>query len=402
MILISKIIANFVRAVLALLGVADEYIETSEVVVASIGSLNQYDKMIRPMPITNTYMIPQGIFFPVGNKFAIADVWNADTRKIAIQTTDDFNTWNKVSIPLYGALPRIIPRLLPAGAQPPFGYAQIQPIIDNGIIQGTPANSLLSANGIVGTVNDIQASYFTRYQNKATFLFRGRRIFLGKQYAYVANRWNSVDDLVSPGFFVVNNTAYQAYSAVEREIWLRRIAAPHPFAGLTVLNRVFPSTLTMNFFQNARTLAMTEDASGNIYSLHNIVFETSEYEPRVESTNYIYLCKNYVPVACKAVNMLDGGYSLSTRTYIHPTDYNGHWYKTYQNAMVGENGESSPQLAFKDYLYLSQYNKIYQIDSSTLETENIYEVPFCITQLSADANYLYAVHQGGVTVCNPQ
>jgi hypothetical protein len=382
MILISKIIATFIKAIKALLNVSDEYLEDSQTIVNSIGSFTSSDKMIRPMPFVAHYMIPSGNFFAIGNKFCVADFWKSNVLNSKLYTSSNLNTWSNVAIENIG----LSSRVLPVGSNPHFGYNQIPPVTQGGIIQGVTANSLAISSAVGATINTQKASYTYHSGSLASFLYNERRIILANQFSCVLNQLNDANSLLSPGWFIIPGMqyAYQGYSPIERELIHRRIELPHPLKGLTVLNKTYPDNITMPFVTTS--IAMTEDSEGNIYSLHSINFVTSEFEPKVTSNNMLILCKNFIPVNCSLVNSLDGRTARETTT----------------NLMVGENGDASARMAFKDNLFISQYNKIYEINKTNFVLENIYETPFCISQLSANANYLYAVHQGGVSVCNPQ
>lgn len=377
MIFISKLIAKFIKAVLSLLSSSEEHVETSEVIVASVGSFTSSDKIIQPLPIVNTYLLPdRGVFFPVANGFVLSGT--------NYLYTENFSTWT--SIPNNGITAG---RVLPVGSTAPFGYNQIPLSQDAfGMIEGVPSNSLLLSS-LVGFNVDNKICYFTNKTGITSFLYRGRRIYIGKQWAWVSNKLNTGDELISTGWFPYNNFSYQSYSPLEREVMYRRIQVPHPSAGLTISNVTQPENQVISFLENASTLSVAENPNGDIYGLHR-------------DSVRVFLTKNFAYTSCWLANSLDNGYSLNTTNFTFPTSIFGHYYReSVADLLVGENGEASPQVACIDTnVFISQYNKIFKLNNN-LELQNIYEVPFCVQQMTADIDHLYLVHKGGITKCLP-
>jgi hypothetical protein len=377
MIFISKLIAKFIKAVLSLLSSSEEHVETSEVIVASVGSFTSSDKIIQPLPIVNTYLLPdRGVFFPVANGFVLSGT--------NYLYTENFSTWTSISN--NGITTG---RVLPAGSTAPFGYNQIPLSQDAfGMIEGVPSNSLLLSS-LVGFNVDNRICYFTNKTGITSFLYRGRRIYIGKQWAWVSNKLNTGDELISTGWFPYNNFSYQSYSPLEREVMYRRIQVPHPYAGLTISNVTQPENQVISFLENASTLSVAENPNGDIYGLHR-------------DNIRVFLTKNFAYTSCWLANSLDNGYSLNTTNFTFPTSIFGHYYReSVADLLVGENGEASPQVACIDTdVFISQYNKIFKLNNN-LELQNIYEVPFCVQQMTADIDHLYLLHKGGISKCLP-
>jgi hypothetical protein len=377
MIFISKLIAKFIKAVLSLLSSSEEHVETSEVIVASVGSFTSSDKIIQPLPIVNTYLLPdRGVFFPVANGFVLSGT--------NYLYTENFSTWTSISN--NGITTG---RVLPAGSTAPFGYNQIPLSQDAfGMIEGVPSNSLLLSS-LVGFNVDNRICYFTNKTGITSFLYRGRRIYIGKQWAWVSNKLNTGDELISTGWFPYNNFSYQSYSPLEREVMYRRIQVPHPYAGLTISNVTQPENQVISFLENASTLSVAENPNGDIYGLHR-------------DNIRVFLTKNFAYTSCWLANSLDNGYSLNTTNFTFPTSIFGHYYReSVADLLVGENGEASPQVACIDTdVFISQYNKIFKLNNN-LELQNIYEVPFCVQQMTADISHLYLLHKGGISKCLP-
>lgn len=399
MIFISKLIAKFIKAVLSLLSSSEEHVETSEVIVASVGSFTSSDKIIQPLPIVNTYLLPdRGIISCVGEQFMLMVQSQAAGGLTDIYATQDFSTWSKIPTQYPIASGRVVPD----------GVIQrIEPVWDLGFVAGTTSFSRTIASAID---NNSIAYLHNKQMIKSepfTFLYKGRRIYAGRHWSLVSNKLNDIESLTCPGLFVVENATYQAYCPVEREVLRRRIQVPHPCAGLIIRNVVQPATLIQDFMSERTSFGYAEDVNGNIYGLHRDYMRTTPGSDFVNNANdkRFYLTKNYVYQENFIVNSLDIG--ANTRIMVDPRDkflptiYNGQYQKTVADLLVGEAGDSDPKIAcIGTDVFISQYNKIFKLNNN-LELQNIYEVPFCVQQMTADISYLYLLHKGGVTKCLP-
>jgi hypothetical protein len=419
MIFISKLIAKFIKAVLSLLSSSEEHVETSEVIVASVGSFTSSDKIIQPLPIVNTYLLPdRGIISCVGEQFLLMVQSQAAGGLTDIYATQDFSTWSKLQLQSIRGKAYFTGRVLPAetklgldGLPLAFGYNKIEPVLDLGYISGFQNNSLLISREPSSEIESNKIAYLAHRglvkSAPITFLYKGRRVYAGRHWSWTSNKLNDIQSLTSSGWFAYQDSVYQAYCPVEREVFYRRIQVPHPCAGLIIRNAVQPATLIQDFMSEQTSFGYAEDVNGNIYGLHRDYMQTLPGSDFVDNANdkRFYLTKNYVYQENFIVNSLDIG--VNTRIMVDPRDkflptiYNGQYQKTVADLFVGETGDSDPKIACIDTnVFISQYNKIFKLNNN-LELQNIYEVPFCVQQMTADIDHLYLLHKGGISKCLP-
>lgn len=382
MIFISKLIAKFIKAVLAIMNSSNEHIETSENIVEAVGSFTASDKVIQPIKVVESYLFPKDlfgrhdwtrdgrfVFYAIGGSFVVTDtLWGPHGWWVSWRTTN-FTSWSRIN----DATPLgFSGRILPEGTTSHYGYNQINRISDEfGFKQGV--NVPRRATIWTGFENEPSSiKYLQRPRvGIVSFLYSNRRVTLGNNWSLVSNAWNQGDSMMSPGWFFDGDMApNQAYSAVERELLHRRVQLPHPSAGITVGNITYPLTTIQYYLSDYNAIA--EDVNGNIYSIHR--------------NSGLFLTKNF---------------EYQEHWLIDSLDPSSRFRKSLRNYFAGERGYAEPKITcIEEDIFISQYNKIFKLNNN-LELQTIYEAPCMIEQLTSDGLYLYLVSKGGVVKCLP-